>query len=265
MPQPLRVATCQFPVSGDLRRNGRQIRRFIGQAARRGAQIVHFSETALSGYPGGDFPDLVRYDWRSLDTECRAIADAAREKRIWVLLGSLLPGRGRGRPTNSVLAIDPRGRIAARYDKRDLTPGDRKFFRPGRRPVVISVNRWRCGILICADIGSPWLFRQYRDLGVKILFHSFYNAGSVGAQDAARVPAWTDAGFRDEHCFAWLSEIMPGWIQARAVDHRLWILANNSSRPLSAWGTCIVRPDGRLAAQLGRHERGMLVQDIDSA
>jgi len=262
MPQPLRVATCQFPVSGDLRKNGRHIRRFIAQAARKGAHVVHFCETALTGYPGGDFPDLVGYDWTAWDGEYRAIADAAREKRVWVLLGTPFPGKGRARPTNSILAIDPQGQIAARYDKRDLTPGDRKCFRPGRGPVVISVNGWACGILICADIGSPRLFRQYESLGVKVLFQSFYNAGAVAAKDAAQAPAWTDPGFLDTACFAWLSEVMPAWVQTRAVDHRVWILANNSSRPLSAWGTCIARPDGRLAAKMGRHTRGMLVQDI---
>jgi predicted amidohydrolase len=52
--QVLRVATCQFPVCGDPQNNGRHVRDFMRQAARNGADVVHFSQTALSGYAGWD-------------------------------------------------------------------------------------------------------------------------------------------------------------------------------------------------------------------
>ncbi len=44
----LKVATCQFPVSGDVDENARYIKDFIKQAAANKADVVHLSEAALS-------------------------------------------------------------------------------------------------------------------------------------------------------------------------------------------------------------------------
>ncbi len=49
--EKLKVATCQFPVSGDIKSNADYIKRFIAEAAANKADIVHFSEAALTGYP----------------------------------------------------------------------------------------------------------------------------------------------------------------------------------------------------------------------
>ncbi|MDK1032734.1 MAG: nitrilase-related carbon-nitrogen hydrolase [Planctomycetia bacterium] len=54
----LKVATCQFPVSGDVRRNAGYIQRLIRKAASRKADVVHFCEAALTGYAGVDFPSF---------------------------------------------------------------------------------------------------------------------------------------------------------------------------------------------------------------
>ena len=52
----LKVATCQFPVSGRVDENAEYIKDFIKEAASNEADIVHFSEAALSGYAGVDVP-----------------------------------------------------------------------------------------------------------------------------------------------------------------------------------------------------------------
>ena len=53
----IRVATCQFPVEGEVGKNRRSVLRQMSQAAEEGADVVHFSECALSGYAGVDIPD----------------------------------------------------------------------------------------------------------------------------------------------------------------------------------------------------------------
>ena len=40
----LRVASCQFPVSGDVEANARYIRRYMKRAAEAGAHLLHTSE-----------------------------------------------------------------------------------------------------------------------------------------------------------------------------------------------------------------------------
>lgn len=44
----LRIASCQFAVTGDITRNARQVRRYLKAAAEGGAQLLHTSETCLS-------------------------------------------------------------------------------------------------------------------------------------------------------------------------------------------------------------------------
>ena len=54
----LRVATCQFSVEGRIEHNRRWVLKQIAQATEEGADVVHFSECALSGYAGVDLPGI---------------------------------------------------------------------------------------------------------------------------------------------------------------------------------------------------------------
>ena len=63
----LNVATCQFPVDGDMERNCGYVSRQMTVAKKRGADVVHFSESCLSGYPGLEFPSFQRFDWKLLE------------------------------------------------------------------------------------------------------------------------------------------------------------------------------------------------------
>ena len=59
----IRVATCQFPVSGNIRRNADRIIDQIEVAKRKDADLVHFPETALTGYGGMDYKSWDSFDW----------------------------------------------------------------------------------------------------------------------------------------------------------------------------------------------------------
>ena len=61
--EKLKVATCQFPVSGNIQSNADHIKRFIKEAAMNKADIIHFSEAALSGYPPKDIPSFENFNW----------------------------------------------------------------------------------------------------------------------------------------------------------------------------------------------------------
>src|SRR4051812_43428713 len=117
----LRVATCQFPVEASIRDNGRFVLRQIEQAARAGADIVHFSETALSGYAGVDILNTDAIDWDELTAATRDVLAAAKRLSLWVLLGSTHRLSDGVRPHNCVYVIDAKGQIVDRYDKRFCT------------------------------------------------------------------------------------------------------------------------------------------------
>ena len=62
----LRVATCQFAVEPAIAHNRRWMLKQLRQAAESHADVVHFSETALSGYAGVDIPDINTLDGEEL-------------------------------------------------------------------------------------------------------------------------------------------------------------------------------------------------------
>ncbi len=62
----LKVATCQFAVNGSVEHNSDKIQGLMRQAKDGGADIVHFSECALSGYAGIDFDTFDGYDWQTV-------------------------------------------------------------------------------------------------------------------------------------------------------------------------------------------------------
>src|SRR5438270_215491 len=129
----LRVATCQFDVKGDIAHNRRAILRQMEQAARRGADVAHFSEACLSGYAGVDIFSHESIDWDRLTAATHDVMAAARELGLWVLLGSAHRLSDGVKPHNCVYVINAKGNIVDRYDKRFCT-GLGELHGAARRP-----------------------------------------------------------------------------------------------------------------------------------
>lgn len=240
----LRVGTCQFPVSADVAANGDWIRRQMTEARSLGADIVHFPEAALSGYAGSDHASLTQFPWAQQREELERILTAARELRVWVILGATHRLSDGHRPHNSLYVIDPAGAIIDRYDKRFCTAGDLKHYSPGDHFVTFEVKGVRCGLLICYDIRFPELYRQYARLGVRLMFHSFYNARQ---KEVSIHP-----------------KIMPPTAQAHAATNGMFISLNNSSAPHS-WESRFMTPDGLIARALTLDQPGVMVNGVDLA
>lgn len=240
----LRVGTCQFPVSADVTANGEWIRRQMNEARAQGADIVHFPETALSGYGGSDHTTLAGFPWDQQRAELEKILALARSLRVWVVLGAAHALSGENKPHNSLYVIDPTGRIVDRYDKRFCTTGDLKFYSPGDHFVTFEVNGVRCGLLICYDIRFPELYREYAKRNVQLMFHSFYNARQ---QEGSIHP-----------------KIMPPTAQAYAGVNHMFISLNNSSAPRS-WESRFITPDGLIVRALELDQPGVMVNVVDTA
>jgi predicted amidohydrolase len=250
----LRAATCQFSVEADVAHNRRWVLRQIEQAAAQNAYVVHFSECALSGYAGVDIPDTGAIDWDELTAATRDVQAAAKKHKLWVLLGSTHRLTGKNKPHNCVYVIDPRGRIADRYDKRFCTGTDGRcptfdlsHYSPGNRFVTFRVRGVSCGVLICYDYRFPELYRHYKRLGVDVIFQSFHNARSTVVADAS-YDIWRT--------------IVPSTMACRAAENHFWVSANNSTARPSRWASFAVRPDGALVGRLRLHTPGVLVTDM---
>jgi predicted amidohydrolase len=240
--EKLRVATCQFPVSGQIVDNANYIREFLHQAAAAGAHLLHTSEASLSGYAGVDLPAREDFDWNTLRRETAALRAEARALGLWLVLGSAHFLDERTKPTNCLYLIDPQGGIADRYDKCMCTGGDQRHYSAGNRLVTHDIRGIRIGLAICYDICWPQIYMAYREQGVTLMIHSFHNARGKGP-----------------NC---LDVLNLRQVPTRCADNRLWAVANNSSQPYSHWGSFIARPDATIAQQLEINQPGMLIHDF---
>lgn len=65
----LRIASCQFPVTGDISKNSKFIQLIIKKAAENKADIVHFPETALCGWGKWNNPTFKKFNFEALRRE----------------------------------------------------------------------------------------------------------------------------------------------------------------------------------------------------
>ncbi|TKJ38755.1 MAG: carbon-nitrogen hydrolase [Planctomycetes bacterium B3_Pla] len=239
----LRIATCQFTVGRLIRRNSRAICDFLRKARRARADVVHFSECALSGYVGTDFPNFKWYDWDLLREETEKIMALAAKLHLWVILGSTHRLTEPNKPHNSLYLIRPDGRIVDRYDKRFCTPGDLKRLTPGDRFVNFTINGVKCSLLICFDLRFPELYRELYRQNVNCIFQSFYNARQKGPS---------------VH-----TQIMRQTMQCRAATNNFWISMTNSSGYYAPYPSCFIEPDGRIIRQLKANRPGLMVNTVN--
>lgn len=240
----LRVATCQFPVGRSIERNGAYIRRLMGQAKKKRAEIVHFSECSLSGYAGVDLPSMKGFDWDLLRAETTEIIELAAKLKLWVVLGSAHELSGKNRPHNSLYLITPDGRIKDRYDKRFCTGSDVNHYSAGDHFSIFTINGIKCALLICFDLRFPELYRELKRKKVECIFQSFYNARQKG---------------RTIH-----TDIMRQSMQCRAATNYFWVSMTNSCAFRSPYPSCMIQPDGKISGILQFHRPGVMVNTVDT-
>ena len=111
---------------------------------------------------------------RSLPDFC----DLARRLGIWVHVGSLAIEVLPQKAVNRSFLIDPKGDIAARYDKIhmfdvDLAGGESYresgSFRPGELAVAVDLPWGRVGLTICYDLRFPALYRALAEAGASFI------------------------------------------------------------------------------------------------
>lgn len=239
----LKTATCQFPVCQNVEANSQHIVKLMRQAADKGADIVHFSECALSGYAGVDFNSFDGYDWSLLKSKTLELIQLAGELRLWVALGSAHPLTPPHKPHNSLYLISPEGKLAGRYDKRFCTAMDLNHFTPGDHFTDFEINDVKCSLLICFDLRFPELYRALYKQGVRCVFQSFYNARQQGPSVHA--------------------EIMRQTMQANAADNGFWASMSNSCGWFCPYPSCFIQPDGRIIGQLPEHIESMMVNKVN--
>ena len=239
----IQVATCQFGVSADIEANAAAIRQQMQRAADKGADIVHFSECALSGYASVDFESFDDYNWDLLKDKTLEIIELAGQLGVWVVLGSSHRLTEPNKPHNSLYLISPESKLVDRYDKRFCTQIDLDRYTPGDHFVHFDLNGVKCSLLICFDLRFPELYRALYKEGVKCIFQSFYNARQQGPS---------------VH-----SEIMRQTMQTNAANNGFWVSMTNSCGWFCPYPSCFIQPDGRIVEQLPEHTDGLTINTVD--
>lgn len=234
----VKVATCQFPVSDDVEANLRQVLRQARSAKRRGADVAHFPEGALSGYAGSDFDTFDGFDWEGLREATDRVLDAARGLGMWLVVGSAHRLSDGHKPHNSL----------------------------GDHPSVWEIKGVRCGALICYEYRFPELYRQYAGEGVQLVFHSFH-AANASPEQLADIGAAIGPGLRRLNpaaTFSYPGITMPAAMTAAAASNHMWISCPNSSAPESAWPAFFVRADGITVGRARRNRPGVVRSTVDT-
>ena len=187
------VAVAQTTLVDDprdvagLRAAGEQVRKLMREAAGAGARLVLFPEGAMcapnkrimSSVPGEVGPsDWSRFEWDVLREELTAVAQLAKELRLWTVLGSVHRLTAPNRPHNSLYVISDRGEVAGRYDERWLSRTKVSFmYAPGATTVTFDVDGVRFGCLLGMEVHYPELFAAYEQQGVDCVLFGTTGAG----------------------------------------------------------------------------------------
>lgn len=112
------------------------------------------------------------------DPSLATLRELARRLGIYIHIGSLAVRLSPERAANRSFLLDPKGNIAARYDKIhmfdvDLANGESyresRNYRPGEQAVLADLPWGRLGLTICYDLRFPALYRALAEAGATML------------------------------------------------------------------------------------------------
>ena len=227
--------------------------RMIGEAKAAGAEYVLTPEMTniMEVKRERLFSNIVTEE---ADTSLVTLRELARKLGITIHIGSLAIKLTPDRAANRSFLIDPKGEIAARYDKIhmfdvDLEGGESyresRTYRPGEQAVLSDLPWGRLGLTICYDLRFPALYRALAEAGATML----------------TIPSAFTQQTGEAH-----------WhllVRARAVENGCFVFAaaqgGKHENGRETFGhSLIVDPWGRILAE-GGTEPGVVMAEIDMA
>ena len=223
----------------------------IGEARDAGADYVQTPEMTNILEMKGDslFAAIVAEED---DAGLAAFRELARKLGLWVHIGSLAIKLSPDKAVNRAFLIDPKGEIAARYDKIhmfdvDLANGESyresRRYRAGELAVTADLPWGRLGVTICYDLRFPALYRALAEAGAIYL----------------TVPSSFTKQTGEAHWHVLM--------RARAIENGCFVFAaaqgGKHEDGRSTYGhSLVVDPWGRVLAE-GGTEPGVVLAEID--
>lgn len=269
----LRVALCQFHVTGDKDENHETAQKFLSEAAEKGAKLAVLPEIWNSPYATAAFPEYAESLPNIGDSSAESssssqiLIDAAKKHGLWIVGGSI-PERiqedGKEKIYNTCLVLNPDGMVVAKHRKMHLfdidVPGGITFFESETLSAGQTVSHFsspfgEIGVGICYDIRFAELamiMRQKHNCVILIY---------PGAFNMTTGPAhW---------------ELLQ---RGRAIDNQCFVMTASPARTAppendadskyphyTAWGhSTVVSPWGDIVATTDEKE-GLVIADLDLA
>ncbi|MBS0267688.1 MAG: carbon-nitrogen hydrolase family protein [Proteobacteria bacterium] len=248
-----RAALVQMRAGRDVERNVADAVALINDAAERGANYIQTPEcTTLMELE----PERLMAVTKPEDGNAAlaAFIDAARERKVWLHIGSMAVKVGERKLANRAYVIAPDGTVAARYDKIhmfdvDLGGGESYSesvnYQAGPSAILTDLPWGRLGLTICYDLRFPALHRALAKAGAKFI--------------AAPAAFTRTTGEAHWHTL----------LKARAIETGTFVLAagqgGRHENGRETFGhSLIISPWGEVLAEAGV-DPGVVIADIDSA
>ena len=171
------VACIQVNTSNDMAENIDKASGFARAAVKDGANLVMMPEN-VSMMEWGRENTLAKAMPEENHMALAAFKKLAPELGIWLHCGSLAVALRNGKIANRTYVIDPRGNVAAVYDKIhmfdvDLGNGERyaesATFEAGNESVSLDLPWGNLGLTICYDLRFPNLYRHLAQTGADFI------------------------------------------------------------------------------------------------
>jgi len=251
----MRAALVVNRVVHDVEANLCAILRGVRRASVEGADLVLFSEAALTGLinedrPSHDLPLGVEVPGPVIEQ----VAEAAARCGIWLGLG-LLEREGT-RLYDSAFLIGPEGRVGLHY--RRMQPkwhglqADPSVYRQGSELPVLRTPLGAFAFLICGDLFDASIGHRFRALEPDWLLYPLARCFSDGAVDQQR--------WKEEELPDYIERVQRSGATALMVNY----LAGRDLMGGACGGAWVVRPNGQVVASLPLGEEGMLLVDLES-
>jgi deaminated glutathione amidase len=177
-PAPLGVTKAQAEAFKS--RNREALEEYIREAASQGAEMVITPEFAVVGYP--DIPDLPDEEDNFRNKEdvapygeavpgptSRFFSALAKELGIYIHAGFVEYESARDNYYNTVVAVDPAGKVVAKYRKMHPFKLEENYITKGTQPVIYNSPYGKIGLIICSDVYSDPPMSFYADQKVNVL------------------------------------------------------------------------------------------------
>jgi predicted amidohydrolase len=242
------VALASPRVASSLDDGLDRIKRLVGEASARGAEIVCFPEAYLPGLRGQDF-DVFPFDQAQHDRALRAVMDLARAHTMAIVLGMerLTPA---GRQI-AAYVIDRDGQLQGYQTKNQLDPTEDRFYVPGNTRRLFETNGVKFGVAICHEGWRyPETVRWAAVRGAKIVFHPQHTGNE---KDGVRLTQWGAAD----------SPYYEKAMMMRSRENTIYFASVNYALRFPESATSLIAPSGECQAYLPYGQEGVLVQALD--